>query len=367
MRIGIDIRSTLKKKTGTGYHTLNFINHLAKIDKKNSYFLYSKISPFNKGKKLPSLPGINFKHLINRFNINPAFFLRKLDIFHTTSLQFSKPKNTKIALLIHGVIHKAYPAAISTSTIKEKEDNFKFALPQADRIIVSSNTTKKDLLRFYKVHENKISVIYPGISKDLLTENDLSVIEKEEFFKKYNISKPFILYVGALEPRKNVEGLIKAFSILRDKHGVDCQLVIAGAKSWGIENITSQANKSLFKKDIIFTGYVRRQDLKALYQNTCVFAFPSFYEGVGLPVLEAFLFKIPVVTSKVSALGEVAGQAALLIDPYSPEDIAQGIYRAIDDSDIRKSLIDKGLDRLRHFSWEESAMRTLQVFNNCTN
>ena len=364
MRIGIDIRSTLKKKTGTGYHTINLINHLAKADQENEYYLYSKISPFNRKKRLLSLPGENFKHLINRFNINPTYFLRNLDIFHTTSLQFAKPKNTKIVLLIHGVIHKAYPKAISESTVKEKEESFKFSLPLADRIIVSSHTTKEDLLKYYSVDEKKIRVIYPGISEDLLRVEDMPDEEKRVFFKKHSISKPFILYVGALEPRKNVEGLIAAFSILRDKYKVDCQLVITGAKSWGIEDIILEAEKSPFKEDIKFSGYVSRQELKALYKKAAVFAFPSFYEGVGLPVLEAFLLKTPVVTSKLSALGEVAGEGAVLVDPYTCDDIASGIYRVISDERLRKSLIEKGLDRIKDFSWDESAKKTLGVFKD---
>ena len=362
MKIGIDIRSTLKKKTGTGYHTLNLINHLAKVDNSNNYYLYSKISLFNRKKKLPSLPGKNFKHLINRFNINPTYFLRNLDIFHTTSLQFNKPKNTKVVLLVHGVIHKAYPAAISESTVREKGESFKFSLPQADRVIASSYTTKKDLLKYYSVDEEKISVIYPGISEDLLRVEDLSDEKIKSFFKKHNITKPFILYVGALEPRKNVEGLIRGFSILRDKQGVDCQLVIAGSKAWGIENIKLEVNKSPFKEDIVLTGYVSREELKALYKRAAVFAFPSFYEGVGLPVLEAFLLKTPVVTAGTSALGEVAADAAVLVDPYSDEDIALGFHRVMTDEQLRKSLIYKGLERIKIFSWDESTRKTLEIF-----
>jgi len=143
MNIGIDIRSALKQKTGIGYYTLNLINNLAKIDKENRYFFYSQIKFFNPKKKLPNLPGENFKHIVNRLGINPKFFLKSLDIFHASSYDLSKPKNSKLVLVVHDVIHKVYPKGHTKETIEMIDRNLIRILNEADRVIVNSETTKR--------------------------------------------------------------------------------------------------------------------------------------------------------------------------------------------------------------------------------
>ncbi|MBU2221832.1 MAG: glycosyltransferase, partial [Candidatus Omnitrophica bacterium] len=176
MKIGIDIRSTLKRRTGIGYYTANLIYYLGLADKLNQYYLYSEIALFNRNKKLPELPGNNFKHIINRFKLDPAFILKGLDIFHTSSYDLTLPKNTKLVLVIQDVIHKAYPAGHTAQTVREVELKLVPALTRADKIIVSSLATKNDLLKFYQVSPDKVRLVYPGVNEDLFLMPDISEI-----------------------------------------------------------------------------------------------------------------------------------------------------------------------------------------------
>ncbi len=363
MKIGIDIRSTLKRKTGIGYYTLNLINNLAKADNRNDYYLYSDIGLFNRNKELPDLPGPNFRHKINWLKLDPAFILRGLDFFYTSSYDLSVPKNTRLVLVIHDVIHKAYPGGHTAETVREVELKLIPALERADKIIVSSLATRNDLLKFYRVDPDKIKLVYPGVNDDLFLTPDISESAVQGLRDKYKINSPFILYVGTLEPRKNVEGLVKACKLLKDGSGLKYQLVIAGMRGWLYDRIFSLVDEYEMRSDIIFTDYLARQDLKALYKMASVFVYPSFYEGVGLPVLEAFKLGIPVVTSDSSSLGEIAKGAAILIDPYKPEEIYQAILKITQDEIFKKVLIDEGLKKAKVFSWDKSVRDIFEVFN----
>ena len=286
MRIGIDIRSTLKKtNTGIGRYTLNLINALGKIDKNNSYELYSRKKFFDFKKRLPILPGKNFRH---------ARDLPELDVFHTSSYDLGRPKKLKkFIVTIHDVIIKAYPHGHDEKTIREVDTRLKRVLSEADLLIADSHNTKSDIVKFYNVSDSKIKVIYPGVVLDSPLRGSLeqySSSEAESRVEKY------ILFVGTLEPRKNIQGLIKAFNSLKKEHSINHKLVIVGMKGWMYEDIFKEYENSAFKEDIIFKGYVNDKELAELYKNASVFVYPSFYEGFGFPILlEAFGYGVPVI------------------------------------------------------------------------
>jgi len=367
LNIGIDIRSTLKRKTGIGYYTLNLINNLAKIDKQNKYFLYSKISLSCKDKKLPSLrTGKNFKHLVNRFRLKSQFLLRNMDVFYTSSFDLPKPRKSKQVLVIYDVIHKSYPSGYWSEKIKDIDNSFKSGLSLADVIIAPSLITKNDILRYYEVDEDKIHLIYPGINGHLQPCEELSIKQKEDFLNKYNLSVgSFILFVGTLSPRKNVDGLIHAYKILKDKINLKYKLVIIGMKGWSYDTIFDLVEKYGLGKDIIFPGYLEEDELIKFYKTADIFVYTSFYEGAGLPVLEALSFGLPVVTSKSSSMSEIAQDAAILVDPYKPEEIAEGILRLINDVKLKQDLKAKALRRTKELSWESAARKTLEIFDSC--
>ncbi len=366
MRIGIDICSTLKNKTGIEYYTLNLINNLAKVDKKNQYLLYSKKSLFNKKKKIPPSPAKNFKHIVDWLKISPRFRLKGLNVFHTSNYALSVPPAAKFVLVVHDVIHKAYPLGHQKNTNQEVAAWFRKTLPKTDKIITFSVVTKKDLIKFYNVREAKIEVVYPGVNKDIFLDREKKELRKQ-LAAEFSLNSNYILYVGTIEPRKNVEGLIKSYKILKDRYKRKQKLVIAGMKGWLCHQIEPLIKELGLSQEVILTGYITREELSALYQCAEAFVYPSFYEGFGMPILEAFSFRVPVITANISATAEVAADAALLVDPNNYQGIADAIENILGNIELRKSLINKGEKRLLDFSWEKTAKETLEVFKECIN
>ena len=395
MNIGIDIRSTLKKQTGIGRYTLNLINSLAKIDSKNDYFLYSRKKLLDFKRRLPDLPGKNFRHV----KILPAggrHACPLLDVFHTSSYDLpGQGKAIKFIVTIHDVIIKAYPHGHDEKTIKEIDEQLKRVLGEADLLIADSYNTRSDLMKFYGVHDAKIKVIYPGVVLDSSATVAMADLLEQYYSSRLpttetmvgcskNIAsivraspprrtsrEPYILFVGTIEPRKNVQGLIKAFNYLK-KNLVGAvsdrplQLYIVGMKGWMYEDIFKEYEDSAFKNDIIFKGYVSDKGLAQLYKNASVFVYPSFYEGFGFPILEAFSHGAPVVTSKTSSCGEIAGDSALLINPDNYKEIGEAVLKIINSESLRQELVKKGLDRAKEFTWQKTAREFLRLLQPST-
>ncbi|MDP2921160.1 MAG: glycosyltransferase family 1 protein [Candidatus Omnitrophota bacterium] len=354
MRIGIDIRSTLKKtNTGIGRYTINLVKSLLEIDRDNSYYFYNRKRLFDFKRRLPDFPAKNYRHVRN---------LPEIDAFHTSSYDLEKPKKAKkLIVTVHDVIIKAYPAGHSEKTIKEIDVLIKRVLGEADLLIADSFNTKSDLMKFYSAPESKIHVIYPGVNPLL------SPLQPRRLPKASYEVEEYILFVGTLEPRKNIQGLIKAFNYVK-KNLVGAvsdrplQLYIAGMKGWMYEDIFKEYERSDFKGDIIFKGYAPDEELAALYKNASVFVYPSFYEGFGFPIVEAFGYGAPVVTSRTSSCGEIAGGAALVIDPENYREIGEAILKIINSDTLRQGLIAKGLERAKEFTWENTARKFLKIF-----
>ena len=240
------------------------------------------------------------------------------------------------------------------------------AIMNARAIITPSRATKKDILHFYtKCDEQKIEVIYEGVSD--LKSQFLST----NFQSNHNYQLPianYLLYVGSFYPHKNIENLIKAFTILREKYKLDINLVLAGKKDYFYQQLRklidhNEAMKQL-NHTIHFVGYIDDDTLANLYQNAALFIFPSLCEGFGLPPLEAMQFGIPTVASNVSSIPEICGDAALYCNPQNVEDIALKIYTALTDAPIRNKLRENGFRRIQMFSWRNMGEKTLQVYEN---
>jgi len=349
MKIGIDIRSTLKKKTGIGKYTLNLINALAQVDAGNSYYLYSRKGILDFKRRLPGLPGGNFSHSVDYFKRGPGAVLPDVDVFHTSSYDLGKPRADKFIVTIHDVIVKAYPHGHSEQTIKEVDEKLKRVLYEADVLVADSHNTKADLIRFYGVDEERVQVIYPGVSSTVHSPQSI-------------VHENYILFVGTLEPRKNVNGLIKAFDWLKKQHGIKHKLYIAGMKGWMFEDIFKAYEAAEFKRDIVFKGYVKEDELRELYRGASVFVYPSFYEGFGFPIIEAFSYGIPVVTSRGSSCGEIAGDSALAVDPTDHKEIGEAILKLINDEGLRREFSEKGIKRARGFSWDRTAREFVRLF-----
>jgi glycosyltransferase involved in cell wall biosynthesis len=209
-------------------------------------------------------------------------------------------------------------------------------------------------MRLYKVPEKKIEVIYEGISNSKLKNSDI-----DSKFKIQN--SKFLLFVGRLEERKNIIGIVEAFEILKRKYKISHRLILVGKYGYGGENIKNKIYSSDYKHDIILTGYISDEEKFYLLKSADVFLFPTFYEGFGLPILEAQSVGTPVVTSDISSMPEVANNSAILVDPRSPDAIAEAVHKLISEESYKNDIIEKGLENVRRFSWEKCAREIADI------
>lgn len=237
---------------------------------------------------------------------------------------------------------------------------------RADQIVAVSRSTQRDLERLYGVPSSKISVIYPGVDLSCRVA-EVGEERRRALRKKYRLPERFILFFGTLEPRKNVGGLIAAFELYKQTYapaGDGVRLVIAGSPGWLWRDVIRRAQRSALASDIVFTGFVAEEDKPFLYRLAEVFAYPSFFEGFGFPPLEAMACGIPVITSNRSSLPEVVGDAAILIDPYRPMEVAQALAVLLHDQAARRMLVARGLERAARFSWETAARQLMTVLRD---
>ncbi len=243
----------------------------------------------------------------------------------------------------------------------------KWSVKKATKIIAISKFTKKDLIKTYKINPQKVVVAYPGWKKIKSQKfKDKNYQSKLKFIKnKYQIKGDYILCLGTLKPSKNIEGLIDAYSILVSRNKIlDSKLVIAGKKGWLYKDIFRKVKKSNLERNVIFTGFVPDEEVPILLKGAKVFVLPSFWEGAGIPALEAMAAGVPVVCSNQGALPEIANNAAVMINPYSPKNIAQGIKKALNNKDLRRKLIKMGKKRAKMFSWNKCSKIILETLIN---
>jgi glycosyltransferase involved in cell wall biosynthesis len=244
----------------------------------------------------------------------------------------------------------------------------RLAARSADRIFAVSGATRDDLTRVLRVPDEKVVVIHEAVGAEFAVRADELAVDG--VIRRYGLRRPYCLFVGNLEPRKNLSRLIEAFGLLRARAGWGAagapppQLVLAGTRGWLYNGIFADVATRGGVADIVFTGYVPAADLPALYAGAACFVFPSLYEGFGLPVLEAMASGAPVVASRVGAIPEVAGDAALLVDARRPQELAEAIATVLTDRTLRDRLVIRGRARARQFTWETVARQTLAVYED---
>jgi len=269
----------------------------------------------------------------------------KVDVLHVPYPKFPyfRKPDVPIVVTVNDIIPFLFPKYHNWKRNVYFSRFLPWYFKKVDAIIALSNHTKLDLLNYYGVPEEKISVVH-------------AALPSIEYVKTKK--EPYVLYVSTLEPRKNVEGIIRAFVLLKSR-GFDKKLIIAGGKGWNYAGVFRLIQKLNLTDSVKYLGYVSEEEKTELYRKAEVFVYPSFYEGFGLPVLEAMAYGTPVVTSNVSSLPEVAGDAAVLVDPHSPKAIADGILEAISNS---SNLVRKGLKRSKFFSLESMTEKVLKVY-----
>lgn len=283
------------------------------------------------------------------------------DVFFTTSHYAPRFSPVPTVVSVMDLSYLYFPGMFKASDLIQLRHWTAYSVKKAKRVITISKSSKFDIIKEYKIPEEKVVVVHPGI-KPAVNLN-LHVYNMETIKAKHKLNRNFILFVGTLQPRKNIIRLIEAFSkVCRDeKVPPDLQLVIVGKKGWLYEEILKKPKELDIEEKVKFLDFVSDDELVLLYQNAICFILPSLYEGFGLPVLEAMKYGCPVITSNVSSLPEAGGEAAVYVDPLSVDDIAEKICKVVIHPEIRKELKEKSKVQLAKFSWEKTAKETLKV------
>lgn len=364
MIIAVDVRPSLGDKTGIGNYIYNLVRNLAKIDSKNDYILYSnKPFDFPINNKRFHKKIFRYPLCLWHFRVFIDILSRRVDIYHTSSMIIPAMYKGKCFIFLPDMTTFLLP---QYHIIKSRFVNifYRRAIRNAKAIFTISYNSKKDILKIFSKEKNPdlIKVIYLAASGCFCKINDINYLGNIR--NKYNLPENFILFVGTAEPRKNLIGLINAFSKIKMK--INHKLVIVGGRGWLNSEMYEVIKKKGLEEDVIFTGYVPETDLAAIYNLAELFVYPSFYEGFGIPVLEAMACGVPVVTSNTSSLPEVTGGSALLCDPYGNTDVwASAISSILIDKALRNQMILKGLEQAKKFSWEKTAKETLDIFEKC--
>lgn len=359
MRIGID--ATLLQKgryTGIENYSINLIKSLLKADKENSYILFFRKEVPNELENMTSSFEFMISPTSNRIFTDQiwmpwAIKKARIDLLHCPAFPSPVISDCRTILTIHDAVHWKYPKTLSKGSRYYYRHLFPQAIERAAKIITVSNSTKNDLIGFFPKAKVKIRVIYEAV--------DSAFFAKKRYKSCYEFGmRKYILTVGSIEPRKNLDVLLKAFHIVQQQNGADFKLVIVGRRAW----LKKFHVPEEIKEAVIFTGYIpSKEDLAYIYQNAFLFVLPSIYEGFGLPVLEAMSAGTPVLCSNTSSLPEVAGDAAEYAGPNKPEEFSEKILKIINNESLRKQMVLKGYQRVRLFSWKNAAEETLSVYN----
>lgn len=354
MLIGIDgNEANTANRVGIGQFAFGVISALEKIDQKNSYLIYLKTKPADDFPK--ERPGWRYlifgpKKYWTQFALPVKLFTQKTkpDIFFSPSHygpRFS-PVPTVISLM--DLWHHRHPEQFNKKDLYQLKNWEKYSVKNAKHIITISEFSKKEILDIYKIPANRVTVAYPGYTK----------YKTENIKNKHKISGDYFLYLGTLQPKKNIEGLIKAFGLLNS----EVQLVIAGKKGWQYEKMFELVKELKLEDKVIFTGFVDEEDKPYLIAGATAFVFPSFYEGFGIPVLESMNLGVPVITSNRASLPEVGGKAAIYCDPDNIESITGAMKKVLELNEEEKNeIINLGYKQAEKFSWEKCAGRILTV------
>lgn len=362
MLVGIDAsRAVAAERTGTENYSLFLIRALLQLDRQNHYCLYFNQPPAPE--LLATLENIEqrvmpFPRLWTHARLSWEMATRPPDVLFVPAHVLPLVHPPRSVVTVHDLGYLYYPQAHTAWARWYLRWSTAYNARSAAQVIADSQATKRDLVQHCGTAPDRITVIYPGWDATFAPVHDPARVAAVR--QRYGIAAPYVIYVGTLQPRKNLTGLLDAFASLVGE-GRDLHLAIVGKKGWLYEPLFARVRELGLEQRVHFPGYVPQSDLPALLSGARLFVLPSLYEGFGLPILEAMACGTPVVCSAVASLPEVAGDAAILVDPLDTAQLEQGLTRVLDDDMLRQQLVHRGLDRVAHFSWETSARETLEV------
>ncbi len=368
MRIAIDARGiNLYRGTGIGTYTDMLIKYLLQEDKKNDYILYwcgDNYEGFRKENSHITMTSKRHHRFFEQHFFPYNLENRYVDIFHIPQNGMGLSENIRCKKVC--TIHDLIPYVLPETVGKGYELKFLREMPQiiemSDAILTVSEYSKQDILRFFPMDEKKIHVT-PLAADERYRPLNKEICEKV-LRDKYNISSPFILYIGGFSPRKNVRALLQAFSKLYKELSESYELVIVGAYRDDAELLKLLSMDLELSSHLRFTGFVPDEELPFFYNCCKVFVYPSIYEGFGLPPLEAMSCGAPVITSNVTSIPEVVGDAGILINPLNIIELQEKLYEVLEGEELNLSLREKGLKRAAEFNWKSTAGKTLKVYES---
>lgn len=377
MKIGIDVGLLSEPGSGTWSYIKYLIEHLAQLDKTNQYYLYSLFLRNHRNKvtklKIPEQSNFSLKSFycpstFSNFSLRMSFpwakLARECEVVHMPAYTVLPPVKAKVVVTIHGLPCLLYPKTYTFRMRRQYSYFLDWVRQKADVVISVSEATRKDLIQLAHIPQEKIKVVRSAISKEFRLVKNGTVVDS--LLKSYRIEKPFILSVSVLSPIKNLVTAIYAYQRYLVKNPKSpYRFVITGKRGWLYQEIFKTVENLGLQKKVTFVGQLPHDQLVYLYNAADLFLYPSLYEGFGFPVVEAMACGVPVITSNVSSLPEIAGDAAKLVDPYNIEDIASAMKELLDDEELRKEMAQKGFERAKCFSWEKTAKETIKVYEEC--
>lgn len=381
MKIVFDLNSIgdISRTTGVGNYAFNLIKNEVKLDQSNKYtvfwnsfnqdelssvqnFLSEKVKVENVFSRLPNKL---FYPKSEESFIPLNFLVPDIEILHllAPTYQWPRLKNGKTVLTVHDLaflVEEEYREA----PVEKLRRSVGKLLTSVDSIIADSESTKKIICANFRISESKVNVIYLGVDSSFRRAplKDILTVRKEK-----GLSKSYLIFVGTIDPRKNVSRIVKAYEAARNAKSYKGQLVLVGKRGWRAEITLNEVKKSKFKNDIKYLGYVGDKDLRALISGAEALLYPSLHEGFGLPILEGMACGVPVISSNVSSLPEVGGEAVMYVDPYSEGEIEEAIGKVTGDKELKNLMIRKGFDQVKKFTWEKTATQTLEVYRKILN
>ncbi len=367
MRIAFDGTTLTPGRTGVGYYTEHLLQHLAReVEHTGDEIVVLSNKPIETERPLPPHVRVHDGH---RFPVRIGWMQLRAqraldavrpDVAHFTNGMIPVGSPVSTIVTVHDMSLRLYPHCHPVRRLLLNRPLMHVAISQAEAIVTVSHSARRDLLRFHGVAPERVSVVHEAASPAFHPIADRATLERAR--AKYDLPPRFALYVGTIEPRKNLMRLVEAFAEARAQ-GIPHHLVCVGPYGWSSRDLAGRIERLGITDAVHFTGYVDFNDLPAIYNLGEFFVFPSLYEGFGLPVVEAMASGVPVLTSNTSSLGEVAGDAAETVDPASTDALAGAIYRMATDPERRIDLVRRGLERSRSFSWAQTAKDMLAVYH----
>ena len=365
MRIGIDARIIAYRRGGIASYIRHLLPTLAALDPDTDYRVLRHRKDRTRSEAAPNVRRATVwtpcHHRLERWALGVEIAPLRLDLLHSPDFIPPAFGARHFVITVHDLNFLYYPQFLTAESRRYYNDQIAWAVARADHILADSETTRADLIRLLNVPPEKVTTVHLGIDPVF---RPLPPNLVRETLARYGLTPGYLLFVGTLEPRKNLPGLLTACRILLDRREALPPLVIAGSRGWLYEEIYARVESLRLESHVRFVYDIPDDDLPALYNGAALLVMPSFYEGFGLPALEAQACGTPVVISDRGSLPEVAGAAAVTVNPDSPEDIAAGIARVLGDPDLQAALRAAGPAHAARFTWEQAARGVLAVYRS---